>query len=385
MSPKTFRAAILLFATFCLAHNLRAQPADSAPHLAPTKKRSSFFEQLLNGNVDRTHEKTVDISFAAMPSYSRESSLLMGGMAAGLYRINRADSVLPPSDLSLFGMVSITKSYSLGLKGNTYFPDKHSLLSYNLVFANQPTDFWGFSYADCAFRPAIDQTCRKILVEADYRYKLLEHFYVGMQLDFTYASITHISDASYLNGQKPTYTTTGIGISVQYDSRDFIPNPRRGSYLMLRQTFYPAPLSNARRLLYRTTFVADTYRRVWTNAVLAVDLFGEINSANAPWHLREQLGGNLRMRGYYKGRYIDNSLIAAQMELRQYVAQRIGFAAWLGAGTVFPSLQAFTPQHLLPTCGVGVRWEFKHNLNLRVDYGFGKQTNGFILSVGEAF
>ena len=40
---------------------------------------------------------------------------------------------------------------------------------------------------------------------------------------------------------------------------------------------------------------------------------------------------------------------------------------------------------VLPTYGLGLRFEFKHNVNLRLDYGFGKGTSGIVLAFGEAF
>lgn len=34
----------------------------------------------------------------------------------------------------------------------------------------------------------------------------------------------------YLAGQKLHYTLSGIGMTLQYDSRDFIPAPERGTF-----------------------------------------------------------------------------------------------------------------------------------------------------------
>ena len=39
----------------------------------------------------------------------------------------------------------------------------------------------------------------------------------------------------------------------------------------------------------------------------------------------------------------------------------------------------------LPNYGVGLRWELKKRVNVRLDYGFGKKTSGFLLSLNEAF
>ena len=42
-------------------------------------------------------------------------------------------------------------------------------------------------------------------------------------------------------------------------------------------------------------------------------------------------------------------------------------------------------KNILPNYGVGVRLEFKHNVNIRLDYGFGKETAGFVFQFAEAF
>lgn len=115
-------------------------------------------------------------------------------------------------------------------------------------------------------------------------------------------------------------------------------------------------------------------------------MYAQFNSQNAPWILREELGGAMgRMRGYYAGRFIDTNQGCAQIELRQHLASRFGCVAWVGAGTVFPSLEGFSWKNILPNYGVGLRVEFKHNMNLRVDFGFGKETAGLCFGFGEAF
>ena len=76
---------------------------------------------------------------------------------------------------------------------------------------------------------------------------------------------------------------------------------------------------------------------------------GKFNTRNAPWTLREELGfGGYRMRGYYASRYIDNNLMAAQVELRQHVWWRLGLAAWGGAGVTFPRFDALQWSDVLP-------------------------------------
>jgi len=92
-----------------------------------------------------------------------------------------------------------------------------------------------------------------------------------------------------------------------------------------------------------------------------------------------------RMRGYYSGRYIDNNIASAQIELRQHIFRRLGCAAWLGAGSVFPTIKEFDVAKILPNYGLGLRFEIKHNMNARVDFGFGKETCGFVFGSSAAF
>lgn len=400
MNNKFFKGIVLfLHCFFCIIPPLYSQQlikhTPVIPHnetkdtvsadLADDKKKDSWWNRLIHGNIDRTYEKKLDMSFIAAPSYTREASFGIGGMASGLYRIDRTDSTLRPSNITLAFNASLLGFYSVAAEGNNYFKGGKSVLSYNMAFMTKPLDFWGISYDACKMNPVINYTLRQILIDANYQYRLSENFYAGGKLDFIYTDVPKIDDLSYLEGQKENYLMTGLGISLQYDSRDFIPNPKRGVYLMLRQSIFPELFGSSNKTCYRTTFIADAYRKLWQGAIIAVDLFGQFNPENSPWTLKEQLGDNQRMRGYYAGRYIDNNIVIGQMELRQHIVQRFGCAAWIGGGAVFPAFDKFEAKNILPNWGVGLRWEFKHNVNVRIDYGFGRQTGGFVFNIGEAF
>ena len=80
-------------------------------------------------------------------------------------------------------------------------------------------------------------------------------------------------------------------------------------YVSFQERFFPKGLGNCERSLWRTTFTADAYRRVWKGGILAADLYAVFNSEGTPWPMLARLGGNQRMRGYYQGRYTDNDMI----------------------------------------------------------------------------
>ena len=58
------------------------------------------------------------------PHYSSDTKFGLGLVAAGLYRTDRNDSILPPSNVSLYGDVSTVGFYLLGVRGNHLFPQE---------------------------------------------------------------------------------------------------------------------------------------------------------------------------------------------------------------------------------------------------------------------
>jgi outer membrane protein assembly factor BamA len=349
------------------------------------KKKDTYWTRLFRGNIDHTHDRTFDGTFVVAPSYTREGSFGIVGIVTGLYRVDRTDSIMPPSNVSIAGNASLLGFYGLSMNGNNYFKGNRSRLSYNVGFTLKPLDFWGISYEACARNPATNYTRQQVKIDVVYPYEIANNLYIGGVFNFTNTRVSKIDDMAYLEGQELSHVSTGAGLSVQYDSRDFIPHPTRGVNLMFQELVFPEWAGSSGKTLFRTTVNANYYQALWTGGIVAIDIYGEFNNDDIPWAMKEELGNGYRMRGYYAGRYMDNNIASCQLELRQDLYKRFGFAAWIGCGSVFPALHKFQLSNVLPTYGVGLRWEFKHNVNLRVDYGFGHETSGFTVSIGEAF
>ncbi len=346
----------------------------------------SYLDRLVLGNVDRTFEKKIDISYVVMPSYTREGSFGIGGGATGLYRLDKTDSIMSPSDVTLIGNVTLNGLFSLTANGNNLFPGRKMRLSYKLEFTYSPLNFWGITSEACAVNRTISYTRQQLKWNSDFVYKMKGPFYIGASLDLLYSKVLEMDDWSYLEGQRRHYFFSSIGAVFQYDTRDFIPNPKRGMNLVLRGAVRPQFLSNYSRTLFFSSITYNSYLSLWRGGMLALDGYASYNCLETPWPLRESLGsGGVRMRGYYGGRYIDNNMLSAQVELRQHIFDRIGCAVWGGAGGVFPDYGKLRWKNILPTYGIGLRIELKHNVNGRIDYGFGKGTGGFVFSIGEAF
>lgn len=293
---------------------------------------------------------------------------------------------MSPSNVTMNLNASLNGFYSVAANGVNYFTDGHSRLVYSAKFTHKVLDFWGITFDDCAVNPTSEYVRAQVRIDADHSYRLGNCFYFGAVLNLNYTGAVNILSPSYLKGQDPGYYLTGLGASFQVDTRDNATNPHKGVYLLMREVVYPEVLGTADLTTWATTFNLCGYLPIWKGGILAGDLYAQFNSKNAPWILCEELGGVMgRMRGYYAGRYIDANQVAAQIELRQQIASRFGCVAWVGAGTVFPSLSGLKWNNMLPNCGIGLRVGFKHNVNFRIDFGIGKETAGFTFGLNEAF
>ncbi|MDE6451448.1 MAG: BamA/TamA family outer membrane protein, partial [Odoribacter sp.] len=219
-------------------------------------------------------------------------------------------------------------------------------------------------------------------IRLDFSRRILPDTYIGGISLFCHVNGKHFKDITFLKGEKNNITVQGFGLFVSYDSRDFQPNPLEGTYIKLEQLFFPDFWDNPFK---RTEFNFRQYNKIWQGAILASDLQGTFNYGNPPWSMVALIGGSNRMRGYYEGQYRDSKSIQAQIEIRQHIYNRHGMVLWGGAGNVFPDFRHFRWKEMLPTYGIGYRWEFKKRVNIRLDYGFGKGQNAFYFNIDEAF
>ena len=253
-------------------------PAPAAETQQQPKRKDNFWSRIFHGNVDRTFEKKIDFSFIGAPNYSKEASVGIGVLASGLYRVDRTDSLTPPSDVSFFGNFSLSGFYMFGVSGNTLFNHNRSRVIYEVSFGSKPLEFWGIGYEAGRFNQSADYIRKQVKFDAGYLYEVWRHLYVGGSVLFSHTKGTDFDDRGidYLAGQKLHYTLSGIGMTLQYDSRDFIPAPERGTFLMVKQVIYPKGLGNSGKTLYKTTATADYYQRLW-----AAPCWPRIFSANS--------------------------------------------------------------------------------------------------------
>lgn len=338
-----------------------------------------------DSNKNKKH-KRFDFSVIGGPHYASDTKFGLGLVAAGLYRTDPNDSILPPSNVSLYGDVSSVGFYMLGVRGNHIAPKGRYRIDYHLYFYSFPADFWGIGY-EMGDNDANKSDMKRWQAQAEvsFLFRVADNFYIGPMASYDYVIGKHIERLELLQGMDQHTWNVGAGVSLVYDNRDNLTNPHRGIYLNINQMFRPGFMGND-YAFSTTAFRFDAYQRLGKGTVLAEDIGANLNFGNPSWGMMAELGGTHSMRGYYEGRYRDKHSLEATVELRQHVWKRNGIVVWVGAGTIFPKFSALRSKQILPNAGVGYRWEFKKNVNVRLDYGFGKSgQSGFLFNINEAF
>lgn len=180
--------------------------------------------------------------------------------------------------------------------------------------------------------------------------------------------------------------TSGVGPLITFDTRDNIFSPTTGSYYQFSSRTGLRALGSD----YVFTRMEVDIRRYINTAnehVLALQAFGTFIIGEAPFHKLAELGGQNRMRGYYEGRYRDHNYVAVQAEYRVPLIWRFGGVMFVGAGDVAPTIGRFHFSDIKPSYGFGLRFAFapEERLNLRLDFGIGRNSNGMYIGVAEAF
>ena len=123
--------------------------AESDNDTTTVVKKTGFMTRLMNyfndANKNKKHKK-FDFSIIGGPHYSTDTKLGIGLVAAGLYNTDRRDSLLPPSNVSLFSDISTVGFYMLGIRGNHIMPKDRYRIDYTVYFYSFPSDFWGIGY-----------------------------------------------------------------------------------------------------------------------------------------------------------------------------------------------------------------------------------------------
>ncbi len=327
------------------------------------------------------------------PVIVKSPEYLWGAGIAGTYFFRLwNDSTTRTSNIKNVTFYTLRNQLVFASDGTVYFPNEKFIFHMLVSFSHFPDRFWGLGNTT----PSANQENYSISqyhLNPQLLRKVVSDFYLGVSYEFQNVyNFEYNKDGSSLfdtekitgrNGGK----VSGSGFLITWDSRNNAFSPSRGFYLQYYVGFYRDFIGSDFNFNIRNLDVRK-YFSLPKDLVLAFQFNLISTSGNAPVRDLASIGSSTYMRGYYDGRYTDYNMAALQGELRVPVTGRWGFTTFAGVGRVANTLnEIFVLQDLKPTFGIGLRYALrpKEKLNLRVDAGFGKESQGTYINVGEAF
>ena len=342
-------------------------------------------------NADST--KTFRPSLDAYPYiyYTPETQFAFGAGGVVTFHTQK-DSLLNPSNLTFSGYYSTVKSYELSLISNLFFDKNRMASTIDIRYSNTVDRFYGIGgdSPDLGTEEYIISTMGGI-IDFQLPPALIISTRAGFAIEYRDYKIKDTKNNPYLNsdseypGQQGGIVS-GLGLIWVWDNRDQVFFPNYGGFTQVKALFYTKDLGSD----FTFSWLEVDARRYWSFApdkVLAVQSYLSSTGGSPPFFKLPALGGSSIMRGYFQGRFRDNNYFAFQAEYRQYIWRRLGFVLFAGAGDVTSVITGFQLTKFKPCIGAGLRFLFnkEQKINIRMDIGFGRDTNGVYFGIQEAF
>lgn len=349
---------------------------------------SSLVDDILTklGSSETVDEsKLIDWGILPGPFVNPEQGFGIGVAAVGLYTPYDWQKGDPYSTVTVTSYGSTSGSYGLGLNNRTYLKgDKVRLLGEAWI-SHTPGYYWGIgSQAAENDSNKVQYEGQRLQLSPKVAVEIAPNTYA--KLGWQWQSFNKVDgvDGDILPSEVTNATSSGVLLGMEYDTRDFEPNPMQGQFLDIEWIANRDSLGSDED--YDNLVANYRLYQQWSDTtIVAMEVYSQSIFGDAPWFDYAQLGDDQRMRGYYQGQYRDKHQLSTQVEIRHTIAGRHGVVGWLGAGNIAPTYHDLFESSWLPTVGVGYRFAFKARINVRVDLGVGKDSTGFYFQINEAF
>ncbi len=354
-----------------------------------------FVSQPLFSIENEKTEKEDELDFFVVPVafYTSDSSFMFGGFGIFSWEAEHKDEDIGDihNSVAVGGMYSLKNQMLFTESSNLYF--KNGFFNWKNIFAFSifPADFYGIGN-DTYYPPE-----NKIETYTPLYFKFENHFnfltfrnlYIGLKSAQGYFKLMNYEKeqlmGDFISSNKTSGIISGFGPDIMYDSRDNSFYPESGQMfnftsLFTNKFFLSDYIFNQFKLNYAF------YYSVFPKFITAWQFYAEGITGKPPIIYMPDLGGAINMRGYPKGRYIDDLALTTQLELRFPVYWRFGGAVFGSIGKVQKwDENPFIDLHAAGGFGLRFMISEKKKINFRLDFGFTSEDFKVYFMTMEAF
>ncbi len=293
------------------------------------------------------------------------------------------------SNLLVTAVYTTKNQILIDAKPQMYFLRGDYFLDGIFKFKIFPNTFWGIGN-DTPEEAAESYNMKTIIVKAAFLKRLPPDLNFGFEYNYEQDIMLEVEP----EGQLATDTIPGSegaiisGVSVIFnlDDRSDQFNPKSGQLLQFNGGFSSKAMGAT---FGYSKFIID-FRKFWPigkKFVFAGQAYLENTFGEVPFQTMAWLGGGERMRGYFRGRYIDQNMMVIQTEIRHQFLPRFQWAAFAAMGDVVPTPSQYlrSPKY---SFGGGIRFQVLKSTPtlIRLDFGINAEGNtGVYFGVNQAF
>lgn len=203
--------------------------------------------------------------------------------------------------------------------------------------------------------------------------------WIYMDLDLSFDSD---SDRDFFNDKQRASKTSGLGLSLEYDSRDNSFTPSRGWLAMAEANAYDEAFGSDTNF---QSYRAHSYGYVPLGSRFVLGMRADMRWAvgEVPFYRLPYID----LRGIGAARYQDRHAATLEAELRWNVSRRWALLGFVGAGRTWGEHNDFNDGASRVSKGAGFRYLLARQLGLYagIDYAWGPEDEAFYLQVGSAW
>ncbi|PQJ80210.1 BamA/TamA family outer membrane protein [Polaribacter porphyrae] len=331
---------------------------------------------------------------APIISYSPETNFGFGVGAKYLFKFKGSGEETRTSNMPVSLLYTLNNQFFVYSGFEIFTNQEKWVISGNIRFQNYPRYYYGIGRNTPETNEEIYDSFQFLIEPILMKRMFARYLFIGGGFRYNKIYDTTVKPNGLLDTNRPTgfdgSTSTGLEFALLYDSRDNILNASKGWYFEFTRGFYNTSLGGTHDFDL-TRFDLRHYLSISenNNDVIAFQAIGHFANGDVPLSELALFGNEQMMRGYIEGRYIEENLLATQVEYRKtFKDSRFGMVAFVGTGDVFNKTTDLKLSDLKLNFGVGLRFmlDKKEKLNLRVDYGAGNESDGnFYVNIAEAF
>lgn len=369
----------------------------SSPQLFSQGKLKQTIEKRKEKKVVAFEEGKPWFSPIIAPAYTADAGFLVSGGLLYSFRINKNDSISQRSTLPASIFFSSKGNFGLSTYLKTFWLEDKFRFNANLTVKDKDNNYFGKGYEQIENTPESDTTTfyheTTAFVDIDLIYQLQPSLYVGFKLKPSFANTKNfappVENDPYRLQFTDKYFLNGLGVQLAYDTRDVVVNAWRGMFINVSALFYHNIFGsdyNFQEYKFDTRYYKTLTR---PGNVLAFRFYARSTYGDVPITELSDFSGGKQLRGYRLGHYRDKCTALAVGEWR-YTFQKqdkslskSGMVLWLASGSIGPDVVGLTKW--LPNAGFGYRLELQPRMNVCVDFGVGRDSQGVYFNFTEAF